>query len=203
MWRHIASNALSLFVVILVVVIGGPKLVPETAPCPPTASARQSNGDVALKNEGSVMLGFGGEPQERKFGEYGDAYFRQVPAGFRNQAVNIRLNAEGFELASPERKYVLKGDSLTVEVKRDDSLATVSGMVRDAAGRPLGAAQIRIGDLTTVTQADGRFTLAIPPDKQQKQHTLTAYQVGYREWESFVYPATGQEVKIVLEELPE
>ena len=92
----------------------------------------------------------------------------------------------------------MKGDSLTVEVKRDRSLATVFGTVRDTEGQPLNDVQIRIGELVTTTQADGRFMLNIPPDKQQQQQTLTAYKEGYEVWEGFVYPATGQEVKIVL-----
>jgi hypothetical protein len=164
-----------------------------------TVYVRDSNGDIVLKNEGSVMLELADVPQERGIGEYGEAYFQHIYPKFRNQPVSLKLNAEGFELAQPQQQYVLKGDSLTVEVKRDESLAKILGTVRDMhTGMGLAGVDIRIGDLHVTTQATEEFTLTIPPAQQQKQQTLTAYKAGYQPWEGFVYPATRQEVKILL-----
>ena len=70
--------------------------------------------------------------------------------------------------------------------------------MRDEENRPLKDVTIRIGSIKTTTDEEGYFTLNIPPDQQKKQQTLTAFKQGYDMWESFVYPGSGQEIKIIL-----
>ncbi len=186
-------------VIFVLVVIGGFKLVPDTAPFPLTVYVHGSKGhqDILLRNQGEVMIDLGHDRRIEKIGEKGMAYFPAIPAEFRNQEVPIRVDAEGFEDVAPNARYILTGKSMYVEIQRNDDLAIVFGTVRDEKIF-LSGVRISIGDLDVTTDEHGRFRLEIPPDKQKTRQRLTAFKAGYQIWESSVRPETGQEVKIIL-----
>lgn len=64
-------------------------------------------------------------------------------------------------------EYVVKAPSIILSVKKAAEPASVSGVVRDAAGRPIiGAAVLVRGTTTGVsTDGDGAFTLQVPPPR--------------------------------------
>ncbi len=86
-----------------------------------------------------------------------------------------------------------------VEVKPDGRLGKVSGKVRDGDGKPLPGACLSIGKLQTVSDATGWFEMEIPVEMQKEKQNLSVFLTGFRSWEGTVYPATGQEVGIILE----
>ena len=94
----------------------------------------------------------------------------------------------------------MKGNSETLIIERDDSLAVISGFIMDSAGNFLEGAKIVVKDLETVTDERGRFSLKIPPAKQQKSQTLYVRKSGYGNWSDFVYPGESRELEIRLDE---
>ena len=64
-------------------------------------------------------------------------------------------------------EYVVKAPSIILSVKKVAEPASVSGVVRDSAGRPIiGAAVLVRGTTTGVsTDGDGAFTLQVPPPR--------------------------------------
>ncbi len=147
-------------VIFVLVVIGGFKLVPETAPFPMTVYVRDSSGEIVLKNEGTVILELGGAIQEATIEKHGDAYFRQIPATFRHQPVTIRIKeAPGFKLAHSEIRYVLTGESISVEVER---VSAVFGRIVDEELNGLKDVRVNIEGIQTITDPDGNFYIDIP-----------------------------------------
>jgi len=197
---HKEKVLIGVFVALVFVVIIS-FLMPET-PGKPTfpltvyVHGYKGQQDIVLKNKGEVMIDLGSERQTQKIREKGDAYFPAIPSEFYNKSVSLSVIAEGFE--SAKKEYELKGESLYVEIKPDDSLAKVFGTVRDTENNFLKDVTVRIGDLQAVSDKNGAFSLDIPLGKQKTQQTITAHKEGYEIWEAFVYPGTGQEVKITL-----
>ena len=76
-------------------------------------------------------------------------------------------------------EYVVKAPSIILSVKKAAEPASVSGVVRDAAGRPIiGAAVLVRGTTTGVsTDGDGAFTLQVPPPAESVQ--LEINYLGY------------------------
>ncbi len=76
-------------------------------------------------------------------------------------------------------EYVVKAPSIILSVKKAAEPASVSGVVRDAAGRPIiGAAVLVRGTTTGVsTDGDGAFTLQVPPPAESAQ--LEINYLGY------------------------
>jgi hypothetical protein len=187
-------------VLFIIVVAGGFKLVPDTSSFSLTVYVHGSQGrqDMALRNEGKVIIDLGNDRRIKDIGSQGEVHFSGIPARFRNQQVSVTIDAQGFEVVDSNKLYRLNSSPLYVAVKRDDSLSRVSGIVRDEEYLPLKDVTIRIGSVKTTTNEDGYFTLTIPLEQQKPQQTLTAFRQGYELWEEFVYPETGQEVKIIL-----
>ena len=76
-------------------------------------------------------------------------------------------------------EYVVKAPSIILSVKKAAEPVSVSGVVRDAAGRPIiGAAVLVRGTTTGVsTDGDGAFTLQVPPPAESAQ--LEINYLGY------------------------
>ena len=73
----------------------------------------------------------------------------------------------------------------------------MNGSVRDEENNFLFDVRVSIDNVFTKTDANGRFLIEIPPEKQKSKQTLIAYKDNYLIWEANVYPATQQEVKII------
>lgn len=187
-------------VLFALVVIGGFYLVPDTLPFSITVYIHGSGGnqDVVIRNEGKVMIDLEDYRRTEPIRENGEATFTGIPAKFRNQVVPITVIAEGFELTNKKNQYELSSKSIYVEVKRDESLAKIFGIVRDA-DTFLEGVQINIGELQTTTDERGYFVLEIPVKQQKKQQSLIAIKDGYKIYEVFVYPEIQQEIRIILE----
>lgn len=78
--------------------------------------------------------------------------------------------------------------------------ATVTGTVTDAAGRPLGGAQVFLvgTSIGTVTNAQGRYTLTVPPGS----HTLHVRLVGYAEASRSLRVEAGQTLTVNVQLQP-
>ncbi len=187
-------------VIAILTVIGGFVLVPDSRPFDMIVFVHGAKGpqDAVLKSKGKVRIDLDGNRRAEPIGENGGAYFSGIPVNFLHQEVLITVDAEGFETAKPG-KTVLKPGSIYVEVKPDGRLGKVFGKVKDTEGRPLAGAGLSIGKAQSTSRENGYFEMEIPPEMQKEQQRLSAFLTGFRSWEGTVYPASGQEVGIVLE----
>jgi len=75
--------------------------------------------------------------------------------------------------------YIIKAPSIILSVKKAAQPVSVSGVVRDAAGRPVVGAAVLVRGTTTgmSTDGEGAFTLQIPPPAESAQ--LEINYLGY------------------------
>ncbi|GBC60280.1 hypothetical protein DENIS_1231 [Desulfonema ishimotonii] len=205
-YRGEAFNGLlelgGLVVIFAMVVIGGFKLVPNAKSFNLSVYVHGPGGrqDMVLKNQGEVILDLADNRRSEAINEKGAAYFSGIPAEFFNCEVPVMIQASGFESAETDKKAVLKSGGVYLQVRRDDSLAKITGTVKSADGDFLKGVSIRIGKLKTRTDEGGYFELKIPPENQKARQKLIALLEGYETWEGNVHPGTRQDVGIVLSE---
>ena len=93
--------------------------------------------------------------------------------------------------------FNLINNSSTFIIKRDNSLCCISGTVRDE-NHFLNGVKLRIGNVSTLTNSYGWFSISIPPDLQNEEYKLIAEKDGYKIWEETVFPTSKQEIGILL-----
>jgi hypothetical protein len=164
--------------VFLVVLVLGYNLLPASLNFPLTVNLHgTTSSQLLIPRKGKVLIDFGGDRRDEPISEKGQAKFSEIPANFRGKEVSIFLDAAGYELASPDQKHVLNGDSIYLEVRK--KAGHVLGHVKDEAGSDLADVTIRVGELTAQTNASGRFDITIPGDQMQDEMPLEAFKAGY------------------------
>jgi len=133
--------------------------------------------------------------------EKGSATFKQIPFNLKDRNLHLQIEVEGWQFVNGKTAIEIKlqDKSSTVIVERDNSLCCMNGSVRDEENNFLSDVRVNIDDVFTETDENGRFFIEIPPEKQKPKQTLIAYKYNYLIWEADVYPATKQEVKIILQ----
>lgn len=154
--------------------------------------------DLILRDQGFILLDLGGERRRERIQENGQAFFPEIPANFRGKWINVLLDAEGYEMADPGRKYQLEDASLYLAIRKKS--ARLTGRVQDEAGQPKAGATIAVAGLTTKTDPAGRFDLVIPGDRLQAQLPLQAIAEGYAVSREMAVPGSG-ELVVVLKPL--
>ena len=93
---------------------------------------------------------------------------------------------------------VVLNESTILSICRDNSLGSITGIVKDDDNIPLPGVSINVRDISVVTDSGGRFVIRIPCEKQLPEQRLTAYRKGYQLWE-YTFPVIpGEEAKIIL-----
>ncbi len=167
-----------------------------------TIFLEDADGKTALKNKGMLTLRLKNDKRSENLDADGSTSFKQLPASAANDTVSVELEAPGWQFANGKTstRLPLIGNNRTLTIQRDSSLyCCISGSVRDDQNRFLSGVRLSIGDQFVTSDSNGRFALVIPVFRQAEQYDLTATQRDYRTWEATVYPATRQEVKIVLQ----
>ena len=93
--------------------------------------------------------------------------------------------------------FLLK-DRLTNHDAPTENRANIFGTVQNESGVFLEKARARIGFVQTVTNENGEFELALPPNQQNDRYTLIVEKAGYRVWERTIFP-DGKPLSIVLQ----
>ncbi len=174
------------------VVIGGfylPKPSPESFSVTVLVHGEAGPHDFVLRNSGTVWMTLGTDPRQEKIGDKGQADFKNVPAGFRGQSVPISVEADGFEMAEPDKKYLLGGDGVSVTVRR--KAVRFSGIVLGTEGRPVTNATVQAGEARAAVDSTGHFTLTL---KQADGSTEIKGEVtapGFELWRGRFVPNAG------------
>ena len=189
-------------VLFCLILVGGFYLVPDTSPFDFTIFLKDAHGKTVLKNNGKIILRLDSDTRSNFIDHNGSATYKRIPQEFKNTKNPIEIEAEGWRFLNHRVSTTveLKGNNAQLEIERDESLAIISGYIRDMNGDFIKGATVIVLDRDTLTDGNGWFSLKISPGKQQKRQTLYVRKEAYRNWSGFVYPGENQEIQIRLEE---
>jgi hypothetical protein len=187
-------------VVFFLVIILGFTLPPEPKPFDFTIFVRDGAGKTVLKDEGSIQITLDNDPRKERIDRFGAADFKGIPPKFMNREIPVELIVKGWRFAAGKISTNIKltGNSGTLAIERDDSLARLTGTVTDGRGNFIAGARIVIEDLVTITDQNGWFKLEIPPDRQKEKQLLSVQKDGYQSYMDYTYPANPTRLVIVL-----
>ncbi len=165
-----------------------------------TVFIEDSTGISPLKNTGKLILLIENDKRVENIDDKGSTNFKELPDEMLDHPAQLQLEAKGwiFENGKTVTEVKLQGKSSRIIVKMDNSLCCVSGSVRNQKNSFVAGVKVNIGDLFSTTDENGRFNIEIPLEKQKDEQKLTAYKKGFKIWEDQVFPATRQEVDIIL-----
>jgi Effector-associated domain 11 len=144
--------------------------------------------------EAKVTLTYGGKPETQIVEK--EATFKEIPPRFRDNRVDIKCEADGF--VSVQSIFMLSGNTLTIPLSRDNSLATIFGHVKDEKGYGLADVELTVQDITVLSSASGFYSLPIPPVKQWEKQRLRAFKQGFKNWDFETPVLSGTPVDIIL-----
>ena len=127
-----------------------------------------------------------------------EATFKEIPASFKNQNATLSVEADGF--VPFKQPFILSEKSLTVPLSRDNSLATISGTIKDTKGYPVADAQVTVQDVTVSSGSGGFFMLTIPFDKQRKSQRVKVFKQGFKMWDFETPVLKSEAVNIILKQ---
>lgn len=185
----------------VLVILGGFLLPPPVSNFPLTVYVHGGPGfhELVLRDQGSVLLDLGTYRRRAPIEHEGQAYFPEIPASFRGQTVKVWLDADGYELVDPGRRYRLNRTSFYLYVRKKPR--RLIGSVQDEVGNQVAGAGIFVEDLVATTNSFGHFNLTIPADILQDELSLQVVAKGYAPWRGSVAPG-GNEVTVILVHQP-
>jgi hypothetical protein len=145
--------------------------------------------DLPLRNEGHVLLDLAGDRRNEPIGDRGQAIFSEIPANFRGQKVNVGLEVSGYERRDA-RPLLLEGTSLYVEVRRQ-ALHITGNVIDGKTKAPVIGATVNVSGMSTKTQEQGRFDLALPSDHVRNDMVISVSAEGYQTWSTGVTTDSG------------
>ena len=123
-------------------------------------------------------------------------FLNEIPYKYRNSAVHVVFAADGYQ---PIDTMVKVQKSLNLNLKRNNDLGVVIGRVVDfETERAVEGAIVTLQDLTTQTDAFGRFRIEIPFAKQDKSQRVVVAKDGYQLWEGMYRPSATEPWYVVL-----
>jgi hypothetical protein len=151
--------------------------------------------DLALKNDGALILDLGSERRREPIGDKGQAIFAEIPANFRGQRASIGLDDPQFELVNGSEPRLLDA-TLYLEVHR--KLARISGTVLDDAGKPIPGATVAVADVSASTDPAGRFQVDLVPAHVQDELPITVTAERCEAWRGTVVPYSATSPTIIV-----
>lgn len=88
--------------------------------------------------------------------------------------------------------------SLTLPLRRDNSLGVIFGNVIDGLGRPVAGAAVTVQDIKTLTDETGSFRIDIPMKKQMESQRMTICKEGFELWSGTYRPSSTCGWNVVL-----
>jgi hypothetical protein len=196
-------------VVFLLVVILGFVLPPSGGePFDFTVRLRGIDGAAVLKGEGSLRMILGTDTKTVDLDKQGQVIFAGIPAGFKNQPVRLELDAPGWRFVKDDKNdgqklalsRPLTGTQATLAVEPDNSLSLLRVSVLDEDKRAVSGAIVLVeGERVGLTDAFGMLTVTLPMKLRKPELSLSIHKQGFKVWEGNAFPATGAQVKALLE----
>lgn len=123
-------------------------------------------------------------------------FLNEIPYKYRNADVHVVFEAEGYR---PIDTIVKVQKALSLSMKRNSDLGVVCGRVVDfETEQAIDGATVVLQDMTTQTDAFGRFKIEIPFAKQDKTQRVTITKEGYQIWEGLYRPSATDPWHVVL-----
>jgi|GEM_PF-4172021 len=129
--------------------------------------------NTVFKNEGKVIMQIENDKREEFIDYKGTVTFKQI--SINKDSVSVELITNGWQFTNGKKTIKLllkKGNSPTLKIERDNSLCCVSGSVRDNNNNLLEGIKVRIGDINTQTNENGRFHIEIPKQFQKESQEI-------------------------------
>jgi len=145
-------------------------------------------------HEGNLTLYYS-DKSEHQVLEGESALFKDIASKYRGEKGRLVFSSKGYETVDTT---IILGNVIRLPIKRDDSLAKISGIVTGENGEVLKEVRITVQDLETKTDHLGRFSLSIPLDQQREEQLLIANKDGFQPWEFTGPPSQVQDWMIVL-----
>ena len=145
-------------------------------------------------SKATVTLTYGDKTEKQTVEK--EATFKGIPANFKNQNATLEIEADGF--ATLIHPFILSDNTLTVPLSRDNSLAMISGQIKDAKGYPVADAQVTVQDITVSSGSGGFYRVQIPADKQRKTQRVKAFKQGFKVWDYETPVVQGEPINIIL-----
>lgn len=148
-----------------------------------------SNTDMVLRSTGSIILDTGALRRTAPIGPNGDALFPEIPANMWGRKASVGLDAEGFELAEPQKQLTLSPTTFYVEVRLKPGL--LAGHVY-ADDQPLPGVTLSAGRTQTTTDGQGYFEMQVAGIETNSEVTLVATKTGYTAWSGLEVPNSNE-----------
>ena len=142
-----------------------------------------------------------GETEDSKQTQDKRAVFSGLPSHLRKDSIRVQIESYGFKKIDT----VVSGvKNLDLTMYRDNTYRWLSGVVKDESTRELIAnAKVRVMDLSTFTNIDGRFKLDIPEVVQDVRQWIVITKKGYEPYENNESIILNEESIIQLEKSKE
>lgn len=118
-----------------------------------------------------------------------------IPFGDKYKTMHLVLESSGYQTVDTTMKMK---KSLTLPLRRDNSLGVIFGNVIDELGTPVAGATVAVQDIRTTTDETGGFRIDIPMAKQLESQRMTIYKDGFELWTGTYRPSSTCGWNVVL-----
>lgn len=143
--------------------------------------------------EGKVTITYGDKTETLTIKN--EVSFKQIPSKYKHQLLRMKFTGIGYETIDTLIQF---GNLMEIPIKRDNSLGSLFGWVRDENNVPLADVTIRYGELKASSDQEGRFRINIPLSKQAETIRVVATKKGYQMWDFIGVPSPTCDWKIIL-----
>lgn len=118
-----------------------------------------------------------------------------ISFGDKYKTMHVIFESSGYQTVDTTLKIK---KSLTLPLRRDNSLGVIFGNVIDGLGRPVAGATVTVQDIKTLTDETGSFRIDIPMKKQMESQRMTICKEGFELWSGTYRPSSTCGWNVVL-----
>ena len=152
--------------------------------------------DIILRQKGYVIMDVHGERKKAPIDENGEAHFQNLEPG-DSARVNIDFS-EPYRSLRPDSVYMLHAPGSIYLPVVLQGIGNVSGIVMYKEA-PLEAVIVQIDSLSTSTDQNGHFSMAIPEGLQKSKYKVWFMKKGFKSKAAAAWPEAGEPMEIIME----
>ena len=167
-----------------------------------TVFVTDDSGNVVLENQGRINIPIGNRSLNEKVGVNGRTNFPDITKRNLGDTLIIGLKAVGWEMVDKDKIHIFNGESITIIVKRVETLGIIKGTVKTRDGQDfISNAEIHVGaDTLVYSNSVGQFKTVLPESMRVKSfsdyYQIVIKKKGYNTKTEFYYPNTFLEVRL-------